>query len=135
MTAPDAGRCPTCGEGTLVDVSFDLDVADAAVDGMQEADSRQIETYSCGHTVLGPRLSSADQEAMTVERRTSDETTMPDPGVSSAASEQPGSGSSEDQDDLVDGVERGIVPGERRAVVLGARRTRHRLIGRAGVAR
>jgi hypothetical protein len=70
------GRCPTCGEGTLVDVSFDLD-ANADADGAQEADSRQIETYSCGHTIVGPRLSSADQEALTVERRTSDETVTP----------------------------------------------------------
>ena len=70
------GRCPTCGEGTLVDVSFDLD-ANADADGAQEADSRQIETYSCGHTIVGPRLSSADQQALTVERRTSDETVTP----------------------------------------------------------
>ena len=86
-TASDVGRCPTCGEGTLVDVSFDLDVADPAADGMQEADSRQIETYSCGHAIVGPRLSSADQEGMTVERRTSDETTMPAPGLSNHVSE------------------------------------------------
>ncbi|MEO8424410.1 MAG: hypothetical protein ABI595_10960 [Actinomycetota bacterium] len=76
-SASESGRCPTCGEGTLVDVSFDLHPADPDADGTQEAESRQIETYSCGHTVIGPRLSSADQEAMTVERRTSDETTMP----------------------------------------------------------
>jgi hypothetical protein len=61
----------------LVDVSFDLDPADPEADGMQEADSRQLETYSCGHTLVGPRLSSADPEALTVERRTSDETTTP----------------------------------------------------------
>ena len=76
-TGSGTGRCPTCGEGTLVDVSFDLDPTDPVADGMQEAESRQIETFSCGHTIVGPRLSSADQEAMTVERRTSDETTMP----------------------------------------------------------
>jgi hypothetical protein len=71
----------------LVDVSFDLDPADPIADGIQEAESRQIETYSCGHTVVGPRLSSADQEAMTVERRTSDETTMPAPGLTTTESE------------------------------------------------
>ena len=76
------GRCPRCGEGTLVDISFDLDLADPVADGVQEAESRQVETYSCGHTVIGPRLSSADQEAMTVERRTSDETTMPAADIS-----------------------------------------------------
>ncbi len=99
----DAGRCPTCGEGTLVDVSFDLDPADSEADGMQEADSRQIETYTCGHTVVGPRLSSADQEAMTVERRTSDETTMPEPGVSTRISEGPPvPDPAEDLDELVE---------------------------------
>jgi hypothetical protein len=76
MAEDTDGRCPTCGEGTLVDVSFDLD-ANADADGSQDADSRQIETYSCGHTIVGPRLSSADQEALTVERRTSDETVAP----------------------------------------------------------
>jgi hypothetical protein len=75
-TEDTAGRCPTCGEGTLVDVSFDLD-ANAEADRAQDADSRQIETYSCGHTVVGPRLSTADQDALTVERRTSDETVAP----------------------------------------------------------
>jgi hypothetical protein len=76
MAEDTEGRCPTCGEGTLVDVSFDLD-ANADADGSQDADSRQIETYSCGHTIVGPRLSSADQDALTVERRTSDETVSP----------------------------------------------------------
>jgi hypothetical protein len=94
----DVGRCPRCGKGTLIDVSFDLDPADPATDGMQEADSRQVETYSCGHSVVGPRLSSADQEAMTVERRTSDETTMPAADLSTP----PGGASVEDRKDLVD---------------------------------
>ena len=74
----------------LVDVSFDLD-AKTEADGAQDADSRQIETYSCGHTVVGPRLSTADQDALTVERRTSDETVAPiehDPPA--AAEEAPG---------------------------------------------
>jgi hypothetical protein len=31
-------------------ISFDLD-ANSRTDGAQDADSRQIETYSCGHTV------------------------------------------------------------------------------------
>lgn len=61
----------------MVDVSFDLDPTDPVADGTQEPESRQMETYSCGHTVVGPRLSSADQDAMTVERRTSDETVVP----------------------------------------------------------
>ncbi len=90
MTDDTSGRCPTCGEGTLVDVSFDLD-ANAEADGAQDADSRQIETYSCGHTVVGPRLSTADQDALTVERRTSDETVAPiEDDRPAAAEEAPG---------------------------------------------
>jgi hypothetical protein len=58
-------------------VSFDLDAIDPSADGSQEAESRQLETYSCGHEVIGPRLSSADQESMTVERRSSEDTTTP----------------------------------------------------------
>ena len=68
----------------MVDVSFDLD-AKTEADGAQDADSRQIETYSCGHTVVGPRLSTADQDALTVERRTSDETVAP---IEDAAAEE-----------------------------------------------
>ena len=90
MTDDTSGRCPTCGEGTLVDVSFDLD-ANRGSDGAQDADSRQIETYSCGHTVVGPRLSTADQDALTVERRTSDETVAPiEDDRPAAAEEAPG---------------------------------------------
>ena len=90
MTDDTSGRCPTCGEGTLVDVSFDLD-ANSQTDGAQDADSRQIETYSCGHTVVGPRLSTADQDALTVERRTSDETVAPiEDDRPAAAEEAPG---------------------------------------------
>lgn len=102
-TGSDVGRCPRCGEGTLVDLSFDLDPADPVADGTQEAESRQIETYSCGHSVVGPRLSSADQEAMTVERRTSDETTMPAPDLSASGPEGvPIPTPVEEQEDLVD---------------------------------
>lgn len=87
-----------------MDISFDLDASDPASDTMQEADSRQIETYSCGHTVVGPRLSSADQEAMTVERRTSDETTMPEPGISTPVVSvgEPVPDPADDDDELVD---------------------------------
>jgi formylmethanofuran dehydrogenase subunit E len=96
-------RCPRCGEGTLVDISFDLDTEDPRADGAQDAESRQIETYSCGHTVVGPRLSSADQEVMTVERRTSDETTMPAPDLSTPSADGVRvPGSVEEQEDLVE---------------------------------
>ena len=75
-------RCPECGRGTLTDVAFDQG---AQVDGRakQESDSRQIETYSCGHTAIGARLSSADAGELEVERRTSDEGVVPpEPGDS-----------------------------------------------------
>ena len=86
----------------MVDVSFDLD-ANADADGAQDADSRQIETYSCGHTVVGPRLSTADQEALTVERRTSDETVAPIEDVGPAvAVEAPVPPSADEQGALVD---------------------------------
>lgn len=88
MTEAMEGRCPTCGDGTLVDVSFDLD-ADPDADGAQEANSRQIETYSCGHTIVGERLSSADQDSLTVERRTSDETVTPIEDDASGAGAEP----------------------------------------------
>ena len=68
-------RCPICGRGDLADVSFDADPSDAEADGLQESESRQLETCSCGHEVLGPRLSSANQDAMTVERRSSEDST------------------------------------------------------------
>ena len=101
-TDADVGRCPRCGEGALVDVSFDLDPADPIADGIQEAESRQIETYSCGHTVIGPRLSSADQEAMIVERRTSDETTMPAPDLTTEGENASVPAPVEEQGELVD---------------------------------
>ena len=85
----------------MVDVSFDLDQEDPEADGTQDAESRQVETYTCGHTVVGPRLSSADQEAMTVERRTSQETTMPAADVTS----KPGAAvpaAAEEQGELVE---------------------------------
>lgn len=95
-------RCPTCGEGTLADVSFDLD-ANAEADGSQDADSRQIETYSCGHTIVGPRLSTADQDALTVERRTSDETIVPIEGdTAEVADAAPVPGPPDEQGELVD---------------------------------
>ena len=102
MTENSDGRCPTCGEGTLVDVSFDLD-ANAEVDGSQDADSRQIETYSCGHTIVGPRLSTADQDDLTVERRTSDETVAPvESDTAGVAETAPVPGPSDEQGELVD---------------------------------
>jgi len=83
---PQAGdrlplRCPTCGRGELVDINYNepSDVPPPAGGPMQEADSRQVATYSCGHEVAGPRIDRAEQArpAMDIERRTSDETVPP----------------------------------------------------------
>jgi hypothetical protein len=90
MSNPPAGagargqlplRCPTCGQGELVDISYNQPAsADPPPDGpVQEADSRQVVTYSCGHEVVGPRIDLAAQvgPALEIERRTSEETVPP----------------------------------------------------------
>ena len=73
-------RCPTCGQGELVDINYN-EPSDVGSSGepMQEADSRQVATYSCGHEVTGPRIDRAEQarSAIDIERRTSDETVPP----------------------------------------------------------
>jgi hypothetical protein len=72
----DTITCPVCGRGTLVDITF-TDAPSSEDDGMQTADSRQVETFSCGHERLGPPLSKGAEPAdgLEVERRTSEETT------------------------------------------------------------
>jgi len=67
MGDTDSTTCPICGKGTLRTVEF----------GDQQPDSRQMQTFTCGHEVEGDRLESADAEEMDVERRTSDETVTP----------------------------------------------------------
>ena len=73
-------RCPTCGQGELVDINYN-EASDVGSSGepMQEADSRQVATYSCGHEVTGPRIDRAEQarQAIDIERRTSEETVPP----------------------------------------------------------
>jgi len=74
-------RCPVCGQGTLVDITYreDSPMEDEAGEQIQTGESRQVESYSCGHEVVGPRLdqSAAGTEALQVERRESDETAEP----------------------------------------------------------
>jgi len=74
-------HCPRCGRGDLVDIAFDAGASkDTEVSNgaqPQEADTRQIESYSCGHRVLGPRLSTADADLLDVERRSSEDTVQP----------------------------------------------------------
>lgn len=73
--------CPECGKGTLVDITFTEGAEDDAGESIQEPRSRQVETYSCGHEIVGPRLDeiSSAEESGEVERRTSEETVDPAP--------------------------------------------------------
>lgn len=71
-------RCPLCELGTLVDIAFREGSTLAEGEAIQESDTRQVETYSCGHEVRGPRLdATAASDDLEVEHRTSDES--PDP--------------------------------------------------------
>jgi hypothetical protein len=72
----DGERCPVCGRGTLVDISFDLG---GDKPGRQSASSREVKVYSCGHEVPGPSLDLRERGGadLDVERRTTDETVPP----------------------------------------------------------
>jgi hypothetical protein len=81
-TTPERpSRCPICGRGTLADIAFDAE-APSETSGSetpeQQPESRQLDTYTCGHQVLGAQLAAAD-ERLDVERRASDETAEPLP--------------------------------------------------------
>ncbi|HEY7478779.1 MAG TPA: hypothetical protein VIB62_11145 [Actinomycetota bacterium] len=64
-------RCPICG-APLADLAFDA--APGEGPPQQTAESHEIVTYTCGHEVIGGSLTTADQERLDVERRTSEET-------------------------------------------------------------
>lgn len=75
----DSTRCPACGNGTLVDVKY-FEGSDPAIgEEIQMGDTRQVEIYSCGHEVRGPRLdaTAAGTDELEVERRGSEETVEP----------------------------------------------------------
>jgi hypothetical protein len=72
----EAARCPVCGIGTLRDIAYD-EAPIGAESPAQDADSRQVESYTCGHSAVGPRLSVADSDVLDVERRTTEETVEP----------------------------------------------------------
>jgi hypothetical protein len=63
-----------CGEGTLADIDFGGD------DLFQHAESRQVDTYTCGHEIPRAPLEIADGNRLDVEQRTSEETAEPTPG-------------------------------------------------------
>ena len=71
MTDVDEVRCPICGVGTLRAIDFDGD------EGEQQPDSREVQSFTCGHEVTGARLDSADADRMDVERRASGDTVIP----------------------------------------------------------
>ena len=64
---PESTICPICGKGTLVTVDF----------GDQQPESREVQTFTCGHEVKGGRLQTADADRLDVERRQSEETVTP----------------------------------------------------------
>jgi hypothetical protein len=74
-----ARKCPVCGEGDLVDVTFREGATGVGDEPIQTADTRQVESYSCGHEVPGPALdqTASGSRELDAERRTSEETTEP----------------------------------------------------------
>ena len=66
-------RCPQCGKGVLADIDFGGD------DLFQDAESRQVDVYTCGHEVAGAALEEADADRLDVEQRGSDEAAAPSP--------------------------------------------------------
>jgi hypothetical protein len=60
--------------GTLADIDFGGD------DLFQDPESRQVDTYTCGHEVPRAPLDVADADRLDVERRSSEETAEPSPG-------------------------------------------------------
>jgi hypothetical protein len=76
-----AKKCPVCGQGDLVDITYrdDAEVTAETDEPIQTAETRQVETYSCGHEVTGPRLdeTAAGTDALDAEQRESEETTEP----------------------------------------------------------
>ena len=66
-------RCPICGRGVLADIDF------GGEDLFQDAESRQVDVYTCGHEVERAPLDSSDADRLDVERRDSAETAAPTP--------------------------------------------------------
>ncbi len=67
MSDPDSITCPTCGKGTLQTIDF----------GEQQAESDEVQTFTCGHEVRGASLETADADQLNVERRESEQTVTP----------------------------------------------------------
>jgi hypothetical protein len=67
-------RCPVCGRGELVDILYTE--GSPREEPQQGSDTRQVETYSCGHERIGASLDEAasSDSDLDVERRTAAET-------------------------------------------------------------
>ena len=73
-----AKRCPTCGEGILTDILYNESSVEVNGEELQEGDSREVEIYSCGHEVVGPRMDETSSASeLDVEHRSSEETVDP----------------------------------------------------------
>jgi hypothetical protein len=85
--AAEPRKCPECGRGDLVEITYREGSPSDVDEDIQTADTRQVETYSCGHEVIGPSLakSAAGTDELEAERRESKETVDPPPS-------QPGRG-------------------------------------------
>lgn len=75
----ESTKCPICGQGILLDITYREGSPEEAAEDIQTSDTRQVETYSCGHESIGPRLdrSASGSDALEVERRETDETVDP----------------------------------------------------------
>jgi hypothetical protein len=71
--------CPKCGRGVLVEITYREGAPEDVAEPIQTTDTRQVETYSCGHEVVGPRLdqTATPEGGLEAERRTSEETAEP----------------------------------------------------------
>ena len=54
MTGSADDLCPVCGRGTLRQVDF----------GEQQPESREVQTFTCGHEVEGARLDTSDADRL-----------------------------------------------------------------------
>ena len=69
-------HCPVCGEGILQELGSEADA-------VQGPETRQRQTYSCGHDVAEPPLeATATNEGLEVERRATKDTVDPPPETS-----------------------------------------------------
>jgi hypothetical protein len=72
----DEHRCPICGQGVLQELGPEADA-------VQGPETRQRQTYSCGHDVAEPPLeATARDRRLEVERRSTDDTVDPPPEAS-----------------------------------------------------